>query len=106
FASAGEAQSRSSEREAKVYPPPALLLGWRRGQDEIDQPEDPTNFLLCRAKLHQQSLVGRPLALQLLQSPPQPFELATTHRTLFADARLALDENIQIILLRQEFDLH
>ena len=58
------------------------------------------------AEFHQQLLARDLHRRELLEPGPQPLQLAPTDCPLLGDAVAALGQDLQLALLRQQFDLH
>jgi hypothetical protein len=50
--------------------------------------------------------VAGPLRFQFLEPRPERLQLPPPHRPLFADARLAVHQDIEFLVLREQFHLH
>jgi hypothetical protein len=63
-------------------------------------------LVACGAELHQQLLARDLHRRELLEPGPQPLQLAPTDCPLLGDAVAALGQDVELALLRQQFDLH
>src|SRR5690348_17836535 len=56
------------------------------------------------AEFHQQLLARQLHRRQLFEPRPQPFQLAASHRPLLSDAVAALGQDVELALLRPQFE--
>ena len=85
---------------------PVAERGAVRGDLDHRQTPGDARLIARGAEFHQQLLARQLHGGELLEPRPQPLQLPPPHRTLFSDAVAALGQDVELALLRQQFDLH
>ena len=76
------------------------------GHIDNDQAPGDARPIARGAEFHQQLLARHLHCRQLLEPRAQPVQLAPPYRPLFGNAVAALGKDVELALLRQQFDLH
>src|SRR6202030_868049 len=76
------------------------------GDLDHDQAPGAARLIARSAELHQQLLARDLHPRELLEPGAQPLQLAPTDCPLLGDAVAALGQDVELALLRQQFDLH
>ncbi len=96
-------------RRPAPFPDPLLasLLGpWHVRHLHFHQRPDPSGRLLRRPQFHQQGRVAGPLRVQLLEPRPERLEFAPPHRPFLAHLGVTVHQHVELLFLREQFDLH
>src|SRR5690348_1231664 len=85
---------------------PIAETGVLCGNLDLDQAPGGARLIARGAELHQQFLTRQLHRRELLEPRPQPLQLAPTDCPLLGDAVAALGQDVELALLRQQFDLN
>ena len=70
----------------------------------LDQMISTPSLFLGSPELEQQRIAGQCLLLQLVETSPEYFQAPASHRAFFEGSGMASREDVELLVMRQEFD--